>query len=170
MIRFITAVAASVSLLCMPMATQAQTAGELAQREAQARAALAPQFEAGMRLALKQTRDTLPIDGMADDEVAALLNAYDIEVDRAVSIYGERFVTIMARHVPLDQLTAEADTNTPEWRAAMTEVMAMIDRDTRREGMEMAERVIKVACAVRAQPSPPCANFLAQVGADQTGR
>ena len=162
MIRFF-ALALAGLVLCAAPSAHAQSAQDLARREAQARAELAPQFAEGMRMALKQTRDTLPVGGLASEEASAMLNAYDREVDALVDGYTTRFVGILARHIPAEQLHADSPTSTPEWTAAMTEVMAMIQQDAVREGAAAAVRVIKVGCAVRARPTEACAALLQNV-------
>lgn len=169
MTRFIAMALAGLVLLCGAPSARAQSADEIAQREAQARAELAPQFEAGMRMAMKQTRDSLPIAGLAPDEVEAMLNAYDLEVDSLVGGYSTRFVSILARHIPLEQLHADSPTSTPEWAAAMTEVMAMIQQEAMREGAASAVRVIKVGCSVRPRPTEACATLLQRVEQVQAG-
>lgn len=169
MIRFIALALAGLALLCGPSSAHAQSADDIAQREARARAELAPQFEEGMRLAMKQTRDSLPIAGLAAEESGAMLNAYDREVDSLVNGYSARFVSILARHIPIEQLHADSPTSTPEWAAAMTEVMAMIQQEAMREGAASAIRVIKVGCSVRPRPTEACASLLQRVEQVQAG-
>jgi hypothetical protein len=163
MIRFFAVTLAGLVILCGAPAAQAQSAADIAQREAQARTELAPQFAEGMRQAMKATRDRLPIEGLAPEEASAMLNAYDQEADALVSTYTGRFVSILARHIPLDQLYAAAPTSTPEWTAAMTEVMTMIRQEVAREGPASAARVMKIGCSVRARPTEACVALLERV-------
>lgn len=163
MIRFIATALAGLVILCGAPSARAQVVDDIPHRQAQARAELAPQFEDGMRMSLKQTRDGLPLEGLGADEASAVLNAYDREIDTLVGIYVDRFVTILARQVPIEHLRADSPTNTPEWTAAMTEVMAMVQQDAVREGAEAAVRVVKVGCAVRAQPTQGCLVLLERI-------
>jgi|GEM_PF-3629459 len=169
MIRFIALALAGLALLCGAPSARAQSADDIAQREARARAELAPQFEEGMRLAMKQTRDSLPVAGLATDEAEAMLNAYDREVDSLVSNYSTRFVSILARHIPIEQLHADSPTSTPEWNTAMAEVMTMIREEAMREGAASAIRVVKVGCSVRSRPTEACVTLLARVEQFQAG-
>lgn len=148
----------------------AQTDPDYARREALAREVLMPSFQQGMREPLKRARDQLPLDLLYPDESAALTGSFDREVEAQVEVYGGRFAAIVARNVPIEQIRADADYESPEWQAAMTEVYALIESSAERDGMEMAVRVLKVGCTVRRQPSEACLAMLKVADDYQAGR
>jgi hypothetical protein len=168
-IRFL-ALALALSVYAgSPAAARPQTSPDLAERESIVRERFIPAFVAGLRPPLEASWDHFPADEVHPDELAASRAAHERNVDELVERAGSRAGAIILKHVPLDQLLADDNVDTPEWQAAIAELMTMV-QDGPREGVELSARVIEVGCRVRTNPSPTCADRLAMVADYRAGR
>lgn len=168
MIRSLALALALVICAASPSTARAQAASDLAEREKIVRDVFIPAFVGGFRPPLEASWDHFPADEVYPDELAASKAAHDRNVDELVERASARAAAVVLKHVPLDQLLAD-NLDTPEWQAAMAELMAMAE-DSARDGLELAVRVIEVGCRVRTVPSPTCADRLELAADYRAGR
>lgn len=152
------------------LAVPSQSADDLAQREAAARRVFIPGFEAGMRPAVEASWSHFPTELVDPEELAAARKVFAREVDASIVSYGDRIVAIIAKRVPLEQITETADVQSPAWRAAMGEIEQLVQESTAREGVELALRVIDESCRVKNTPSAACSAMLEMVADYHDGR
>ena len=163
-------VAVALCLSAFPAwASPPQSADDIAAREAAIRQLFIPAFKAGMRPPLERSWEHFPAADLHPEELVASRSAHATEIEGALESFSVRVTSIIARHVPLDQLQADTDMTTPAWQTAMTEVQSLIARDAEREGFEVAVRVIEVGCKVRAQPSAACLGLLRAAASYRAG-
>src|SRR5690606_32981005 len=139
-------------LLASPAAAQSS----LEQRETTARAMFAPIVaEAGVEM-LEEMRGMFRDNGYTAAEQAALELAFDAEAPAFMQGMEDIMVETAARHVPLEQIRADADFDSPEWTAAGDEVESW----TQDAAIALAERVADRGCSVEASPSEQCLGVL----------
>lgn len=152
------------------LAVPSQLTDDLAQREAAVRRVFIPGFEAGMRPAVEASWSHFPTEHLDPEELAAARKAFAREVDASIVSYGDRIVAIIAKRVPLEQITETADVQSPAWRAALGEIEQLVQESTTREGVELVLRVIDESCRVKTRPSEACSAMLEMVADYREGR
>lgn len=166
--RYLMLAAALVACAAATSAS-AQTASDLAEREAIVRERFVPAFVSGLRPPLGRSWEKFPAADVYPDELAAARAAHVRAVDEMVERVSTRAGAILLDHIPLDQLLTDDNVNTPEWQAALTELRALV-ADAPRDGVELAAQVIEAGCRVRPVPSATCADRLRTMADYRAGR
>lgn len=163
---------AVVLLLCgsPSIAVGKQSVEDIARREEAVRRYFSPAFEEAMRPPLAASWEHFPADEVDWEELAVAQSAHIREVDATVHRLSAQATSIVARHVPLEEIDDDADALSPGWQAAMAEVMALVEQSAEREGFEMAMRVIEAGCSAKQQPSSACAAMMTMVTDVRAGR
>jgi hypothetical protein len=161
------AAAAVLFLSAAPaLAAMPQTVDSPAAREAAARTLFGQIMgEAGVG-PLREIRAMFGESGVSEAERIALEESFDAEIAVLLGQMEGHVAVVVARHVPLEQIRADADFNSPEWLAAGEEMSAWAERT----GVELVMRVSEKGCVVEATPSPACVYILGRVGDYRSGR
>lgn len=160
-------VLSALVLLCAGTGAAAQTPPDagLEQRVVQARSTVVPQFIVGLRSSLANARASLAGLELEPDEMTKVLAIYDREEAILIETYADIFARIVARHVPEEEIRADANFDSPAWRAVMSEVQVVVINRAMRDGADMASRVLDSGCRVRQQPSAQCIALLERIAA-----
>ncbi len=150
---------AALSVWIVAGSAGAQSADDLALRRQVVQATFAPAFEQAMRAPIERSWDQFPADLVDPEELAAGRAAHIRETNALVERFSAQAAEVVVRRVPLAELGADGDINSPNWQAALAEI------DTLTQGLQIeaedaATRVIRAACTVKREPSQGCAAML----------
>lgn len=161
------AVAAALFLSAGPApAHPPQSADTPAAREAAARSLVGEMMAEASLDSLQGTRERFAEFGVSKAEQTAMEQAYDAEVAVLLERMADMVAQVVARHVPLDQIRADADFESADWTAAGVELTS----EAERMGLDLVMRVSETGCRSQAAPSPGCTEILRKVGEYRSGQ
>jgi hypothetical protein len=144
-----------------------QTPPDMAEREAAAHRLLDPMVDEISEELLAPLWDDLASIEVEADERVALRKAFDQELVLVGQDFKDRLAVVVARNVPLDEITPEMDS--PGWGVAERELDALVSEWAVARGIEMGARVIEAGCGARPKPSAGCDAALRHVARYRSG-
>lgn len=163
----LTTILTAACLCASPAWGAVQTPQDIAERRAAAHRLFDPAVDQVTAETLAPLWEGIAAFEVETDERSAMRTAFDKELALINSEMKDRLAEVVARHVPLAEITPAMDS--PSWQPALVELDTLASGWAVARGVEMSARVIEAGCAVRSTPSASCTAALGQVARYRSG-